>query len=165
MHGINLWQNRRLSEAFVEAQAVLGERMYAAGIDDGELGARVSALSDYGRIGRLLLPEIPHSWRIVLDNDNLWLGKASLWSSIIGIVLPACLYVLVIIFFSYEGLAYGACQLLFVILQLVALGCGIAARRTPNGKAGLGISGSLLLLGFVFVSTFLVYVFFIADIH
>ena len=100
-----------------------------------------------------------------MDNDNLSLGKASLWSSIIGIGLPVCLYVLVIIFFSYEGLAYGACQLLFVILQLVALGCGIAARQTPNGRAGLAISGSLLLLGFVFVSTFLVYIFFIADIH
>jgi hypothetical protein len=100
-----------------------------------------------------------------MDNDNLSLGKASLWSSIIGIVLPACLYVLVVIFLSFEGLAYGACELLFVILQLVALGCGIAARRTPTGGAGLAISGSLLLLGFVFVSTFLVYIFFIADIH
>jgi hypothetical protein len=46
MHGINLWQNRRLNEAFVEAQTALGERMYAAGIDDGELGARISALDE-----------------------------------------------------------------------------------------------------------------------
>ena len=43
-HGINLWHKRRLSGAFVEAQAALGECMYAAGIDDGELGAKISAL-------------------------------------------------------------------------------------------------------------------------
>ena len=40
MRGMNLWRRRRLNYAFVEAQAALGERMYAAGIDDGELGAR-----------------------------------------------------------------------------------------------------------------------------
>ena len=45
-HGMNLWRKRRLSGAFVEAQAALGERMYAAGIDDGELGAKISALDE-----------------------------------------------------------------------------------------------------------------------
>ena len=43
-HGMDLWRRRRLSGAFVEAQATLGERMYAAGIDDGELGAKISTL-------------------------------------------------------------------------------------------------------------------------
>ena len=45
-HGMDLWHKRRLSGAFVEAQAALGERMYAAGIDDGELGARIYALDE-----------------------------------------------------------------------------------------------------------------------
>ena len=45
-HGMDLWRRRRLSGAFVEAQAALGERMLAAGIDDGELGARISALDE-----------------------------------------------------------------------------------------------------------------------
>ena len=45
-HGMDLWRRRRLSSAFAEAQAALGERMYAAGIDDGELGARISALDE-----------------------------------------------------------------------------------------------------------------------
>ena len=45
-HGMDLWRKRWLSGAFVEAQATLGERMYAAGIDDGELGARISALNE-----------------------------------------------------------------------------------------------------------------------
>jgi len=43
-HGMDLWRKRRLSGAFAEAQAALGERMYAAAIDDGGLGAKISAL-------------------------------------------------------------------------------------------------------------------------
>ena len=49
-HGMNLWRKRRLSGAFVEAQAALGERMYAAGIDDGELGAKISAQDEQLRL-------------------------------------------------------------------------------------------------------------------
>ena len=45
-HEMNLWRKRRLSGAFLEAQAVLGKRMYAAGLDDGELGAKISALDE-----------------------------------------------------------------------------------------------------------------------
>jgi hypothetical protein len=45
-HGMDLWRKRRLSGAFVEAQAALGERMYAAGIDDGEHGAKINALDE-----------------------------------------------------------------------------------------------------------------------
>lgn len=45
-HGMDLWRKRRLSGAFAEAQAALGERMYAAGIDDGELGAKINALDE-----------------------------------------------------------------------------------------------------------------------
>ena len=46
MHGMNLWRKRRLSGAFKEAQAALGERMVAAGIDDGEHGAKIIALDE-----------------------------------------------------------------------------------------------------------------------
>jgi hypothetical protein len=45
-HGMDLWRKRQLSGAFIEAQATLGERMYAAGIDDGEHGARINALDE-----------------------------------------------------------------------------------------------------------------------
>ena len=45
-YAMDLRRKRLLSGAFVEAQAALGERMYAAGIDDGELGARISALEE-----------------------------------------------------------------------------------------------------------------------
>ena len=44
--GMYLWRKRRLSVAFVEAKAALGECMYGAGIDDGELGAKISALDE-----------------------------------------------------------------------------------------------------------------------
>jgi hypothetical protein len=44
--GMNPWRKWRLSRAFEEAQAALGERMCAAGIDDGELGAKISALNE-----------------------------------------------------------------------------------------------------------------------
>jgi hypothetical protein len=47
--GINSWRKWRLSGAFVEAQAALGECMYAAGIDDGDLGAKISALNEHLR--------------------------------------------------------------------------------------------------------------------
>jgi hypothetical protein len=45
-HGMDLWGKRRLSGVFLEAQAALGERMYAAGIDDGEHGAKINALDE-----------------------------------------------------------------------------------------------------------------------
>jgi hypothetical protein len=45
-HGMDLWRKRRLSGALVEAQTALGERMYAAGIDDGELGPMIYALDE-----------------------------------------------------------------------------------------------------------------------
>jgi hypothetical protein len=86
-----------------------------------------------------------------MANDNTVLGKASLWSALIGIVLPASLAVLVAVFLKPHlgndpGPAYGICCLLFVILELVAFGCGIAARHLATGKAALVISGILLLL-------------------
>src|SRR5436190_16303118 len=95
-----------------------------------------------------------------MGNNNVPLGKVSLWTSIIGIVLPGCLYVLVAVFFNREGWAYGVCELLFVILEFVALGCGIAARRTPTGRGGLVISGSLLSILLCIVSAVLLYFFF-----
>jgi hypothetical protein len=45
-HEMNVWHYRRLSRAFVEVQAALGECMYAAGIDDGELGAKINAADE-----------------------------------------------------------------------------------------------------------------------
>ena len=46
MHGINVWRRHRLSGAFESAQTALGERMYTAGIDDGEHGVKIRALDE-----------------------------------------------------------------------------------------------------------------------
>ena len=45
-HAMNLWRRRQLIGAFAEVQTALGEGMYAAGIDDGELGAKISVLDE-----------------------------------------------------------------------------------------------------------------------
>jgi len=87
--------------------------------------------------------------RTIMANDNASLGKTSLWTSIVGVVLPVSLAILVAIFLkpsSEKALANALCGVLFVILELIALGCGIAGRRTATGKAGLVISVILLLL-------------------
>jgi hypothetical protein len=44
--GMNVWRRRRLVGAIAETHATLGECMYAAGIDDGEHGAKISALDE-----------------------------------------------------------------------------------------------------------------------
>ena len=46
MHGLKVRRRRRLNGVFEEAQAALGEQMYAAGIDDGVHGAKIRALHE-----------------------------------------------------------------------------------------------------------------------
>jgi cytochrome bd-type quinol oxidase subunit 2 len=95
-----------------------------------------------------------------MGNDNASLGKASLWTSIVGVVLPVFLAILVAIFLkpsSEKAWANALCGVLLVILELVALGCGIVGRRTTAGKAGLVISGvvlGLIVVGFVYAGVF-----------
>jgi hypothetical protein len=43
-HVTERWRRRSRSRAFEEALVALGERMYAAGIDDGHQGAQIAAL-------------------------------------------------------------------------------------------------------------------------
>ena len=43
-YGRTLWRSRQLRRDFSEAKAALGERMFAQGIDDGETGAKITAL-------------------------------------------------------------------------------------------------------------------------
>ena len=45
-HEKNSWYFRRLTQEFVDVQAILGERMYAAGIDDGQLCAKIRAVEE-----------------------------------------------------------------------------------------------------------------------
>ena len=87
------------------------------------------------------------------------LGKISLWSSIIGLVLPGCWVALDLAYLEghiheqqlgYEILGYVMSGFLFVTLELVALCCGFRARGTPPGKAGLAISASIVILVLLF---------------
>ena len=48
-YGRGLWRRRSVSRAFADAQLLLGRRMVAAGIDDGELGAKIAALGERTR--------------------------------------------------------------------------------------------------------------------
>ena len=45
-YGSGRWRRRSLRRAFTDAQLALGERMYAAGIDDGELGAQIALVDN-----------------------------------------------------------------------------------------------------------------------
>jgi len=46
----SFWHRQSLKSAFLEAKCALGERMYAAGIDDGQLAAQIGHLDEI--IGR-----------------------------------------------------------------------------------------------------------------
>jgi hypothetical protein len=93
---------------------------------------------------------------MVMGKDNASIGKASLWISRAGMSLPALLIFLVRIFpWSETVWVYTLCGGLLVFLELVALGCGIAGRRTIDGIAGQAMSVAALLLFAVYVVVFL----------
>jgi len=45
-YGQGGWRKRSLTQAFYEARLALGQRMYRAGIDDGQLGGRIRDLDE-----------------------------------------------------------------------------------------------------------------------
>ncbi len=80
-------------------------------------------------------------------NPTNGLGRISLWAAISGVVLPTLLLLGGSVLSSRVSISDGfvaVCFLLGVGLELVAVGCGIVARRTTSGKAGL-IIGSIAL--------------------
>jgi hypothetical protein len=89
-----------------------------------------------------------------MGDGNASVGKASFWTSITGLVLVLGAFLIHLSFMgrgpagtlSTTDLLFPLCLLLALILELLAVGCGIAARRTAYGKAGLIISGVLLSL-------------------
>ena len=76
------------------------------------------------------------------------LGKVSCWTGIAGLVLSGVLVVLLAKepiwhepeFERLREWPNALCGALFLILDLVTLGCGIAARRTVPGKRGLWLA-------------------------
>ncbi len=71
------------------------------------------------------------------------IGRVSLFTSIGGLVVPAILALIgsVVDGAARPGEAYFVlCGALALVLELAALGCGIVARKTASGKAGLVVS-------------------------
>lgn len=100
-----------------------------------------------------------------MDDTNQTVMKRCLWHSlvgivlpIVGIVLPLCLLMGGYPFVKHDRVRVTdeeitlvlLCSLFFLIIELVALIYGLAARRTVLGKAVVGLSTILLAL-----STFL----------
>ena len=96
---------------------------------------------------------------VTVAADDERLGSISLWTSIVGLVLPVLLAMVFAVLLERNilrepGTYYGLCLLLGGVLELAALGCGLGARRTVAGKTGLFISlASLLLLVLVMAFT------------
>jgi hypothetical protein len=91
--------------------------------------------------------------------DNERQGRISLWTSIVGLVLPVLLAMVFAVLLERNilrepGIYYGLCLLLSGVLELAALMSGLATRRTVSGRTGLYISlASLLLLILVMAFT------------
>ena len=93
-----------------------------------------------------------------MNEPNESVGRASLWTSVAGLVLPLSLAILAAVFIadtpegrSRRETAYILSAFLFGILELAALVCGIIGRHTRSGKAGLMISGIILVLILVLI--------------
>jgi len=85
-----------------------------------------------------------------MDEQNNKLGWLGIWLSIIGLILPILIAIAGGLFFDMDVVSL--CMLLFVALELPALGCGIVARQTRPGKAAASISGSSLVLFVLFLA-------------
>jgi predicted Ser/Thr protein kinase/outer membrane lipoprotein-sorting protein len=80
-----------------------------------------------------------------------WLGHLSLWTAIGGLVLPVVLVLVICLVSStlkrnVSDIYLLLCIILGIVLELIAFGCGIVARRTALGQAGLLTSILSLLL-------------------
>lgn len=75
------------------------------------------------------------------------IGAVSLWASILGIIVPILVAFLVRLFVKVNDEPYYIlCCLLFVGAELIALVTGIIGRKSPSGKAGMGISLVCIIL-------------------
>jgi len=82
-----------------------------------------------------------------MATDKTTLGKVSLGTSIIGVFLPILLAYFIEKFTNpsrHYNWAYTLCIVLFLLLEEIALCCGISAKITKTGKAGMVLSSLLL---------------------
>jgi hypothetical protein len=83
-----------------------------------------------------------------MANGKSSLGRASLWISIVGFALPLLLVIFGRTFLTPDNAMVWQRVLLglFVLAELVALRCAVAARLTLTGKAGKILPILLLVL-------------------
>ena len=75
------------------------------------------------------------------ETDKATIGTISLWTGMGGIVAPILIAFLVHFCVKLNVAPYYMlCVLLFAGAELIALVTGIIGRKSPAGKAGLGIS-------------------------
>lgn len=82
-------------------------------------------------------------------NHPSGIGRISLGSAAAGVLLPVLLALGAQLVGPAQRLSdfFTLCFVLGIVLELVALACGIVARRTGSGKAGILIAGLSLMLG------------------
>src|SRR5687768_11958084 len=73
-YGMRPWRRRSLQRACAVARLALGERMFAAGIDDGELGAQIALLDDKIRRAEAVTASAK-AWRA--ERTQLLMGLAA----------------------------------------------------------------------------------------
>ena len=90
-------------------------------------------------------------------DGNTRLGRAGLWVSILGLVLPVTFFVMALAFVAvgYDGLAYFIyAVILGMVMELFAFGCGMAARRTKSGRIAVWVSSGLFALAVLLATWF-----------
>jgi hypothetical protein len=86
-----------------------------------------------------------------MANDKNSTGPAALWTAVLGLILPGVgsIGVTMTAAPGHQPQGYVLCVLLFVLLEAVALVCGVLGRHTTTGKTGLGIAATALGLALV----------------
>ena len=91
------------------------------------------------------------------ETNGMKVGIISLWASIGGIVVPILVAFLVRLFVKVNDEPYYMlCILLFIGAELIALITGIIGRKSPAGKAGMGIALVCVVLTALAIPMFIV---------
>jgi len=91
------------------------------------------------------------------ENGASKIGRISLWAGVLGVIVPVVI-ALVVRAVAGEGAEtyYLFCFLLFAGAELTALVTGIVGRKSPYGKAGLGISCACIVVTALAIPAFTV---------
>jgi len=118
----------------------------------GLVAAAVAWRAIVGRPVKRMRPPLP----LYASNQPIWLGVSSLYAVLAGLIVPVLLSMGFAFLRHFMPLPIGwgfvISFSLGVVLEIIAFGCGIVARRTTPGQVGMIISGIFLILTVLFVS-------------